>query len=156
MKLTINGTPEELASKSDLLIKKLQDLFGEISPDVAERLEKALPHKEKPLKFPVLQDMLGIVEGEYEKHMKKMISEIGKVLRSPMKKSEVTDGGNVVRFQDHTADIADKDGRAYDKVKVELVGMGWMEADFLEGGAFDGWSTNELIDFTRNKKSVAE
>lgn len=54
-------------------------------------------------------------------------------------------------FTDYTQVIADKDEGAYERVKQELLGLGYAETDFLEGGAFDGWSTNQLIDLARGK-----
>lgn len=48
--------------------------------------------------------------------------------------------------------IVETDEKKYEKVKDQLIRLGYWETDFLEGGPLYGWSTNELIDLARNKK----
>jgi len=50
---------------------------------------------------------------------------------------------------DHTQPLAEKDERAYNKVKLVLKRRGYKEADFERGGKLFGMSTNELIDLAR-------
>ena len=100
MKLRVDGTPEELKEKAPELVKSLGDLLRSVSPDMADALEKAIPHKEKELKFPVLRALQKQTEIAYEKQMDKMLKDIGKVLdrslkTSIFKKSE--DESNVTR-----------------------------------------------------------
>lgn len=54
---------------------------------------------------------------------------------------------------DFTKPIADKDSRAYERVKNVLKNHGYNDADFEEGGELYGKSVNELIDLVREKKA---
>jgi hypothetical protein len=53
---------------------------------------------------------------------------------------------------DFTQPIAQKDGRAYRRVKSVLMKRGYTEADFEEGGTLYGYSVNELIDIVRDER----
>lgn len=147
MKLRLDATPDELQEKSGKLIKALSELLRPAVPDLSEILEKALPAKEQELKYPVLRELQKRTQKLYEKHVQKMLKEIGKVLDgSTMSKSE---------FYDHTGAVAKKDDVAYKRVKEVLTGMGYLESDFEPGGPLFGWSTNQLIDLARDKREVA-
>ena len=54
---------------------------------------------------------------------------------------------------DFTKPIADKDNRAYERVKKVLKNYGYSDADFEDGGELYGMSVNELIDLVREKKA---
>jgi hypothetical protein len=56
---------------------------------------------------------------------------------------------------DFTKPIAEKDERAYMRVKRVLMNRGYSEEDFLEGGQFYGYSVNRLIDAVREMRKVA-
>ena len=43
-----------------------------------------------------------------------------------------------------------------EKVKAEMVSLGYGDSDFDEGGPFYGWSVNELIDFVRDKRRASD
>lgn len=172
MKLRLEATPEELQSKSAELIKALSEML----PELAESLEKALPRKEPELKYPVLRELQKKTVEAYEKTMLAMVKAVGKVLdRGPIAKSEqvtvmfkgsaattvpCVHSGELQKAEpkaeplknDHTKPIADKDDVAYKRVKKVLVGKGFLESDFDEGGAFYGWSVNQLIDYARGKE----
>lgn len=87
MKLKITATPNELAEKSEQLVRQVSALLRYANPELSESLEKALPTKEPVLKYPVLQELLQITQDSYEKHLKLMLDEIGKVLDESIDKS---------------------------------------------------------------------
>lgn len=55
-------------------------------------------------------------------------------------------------FEDHSAPIAEKDGRAYARIKVYLQRKGYKVSDFEPGGPLYGWSLNELLDLAHGKR----
>lgn len=86
-----------------------------------------------------------ILEGEVD-HSKVYTGDKGLVFKpipDELMKSEVA--------YDFTKEIADRDDKKYEKVKAELMRLGFFETDFMEGGVFYGWSTNELIDLAKQK-----
>ena len=80
MKLRVDATPEELEEKAPDLVKAMIELLRPASPEMADVLEKAIPRKEKELKFPVLRALQKQTEVAYEKQMELMLKDIGKVL----------------------------------------------------------------------------
>jgi hypothetical protein len=54
--------------------------------------------------------------------------------------------------EDFTETIAAKDDVAYRRVRQVLIGMGFEDQDFEPGGPFHGWSVNQLIDFSKDKR----
>jgi len=56
---------------------------------------------------------------------------------------------------DFTKPIADKDSIAYARVKRVLMGRGYTEGDFEEGGTLYGYSVNELIDLAREERKAS-
>lgn len=54
---------------------------------------------------------------------------------------------------DFTRKVYDRDEVAYGRIKTVLLRMGYVESDFDEGGPFYGWSVNELVEWTRNKRT---
>ena len=94
MKFRLEADPDELREKADKLLKSLHNELIGTAPDVAEKLEKALPRKEPVLKYPVLRELQKKTAEEYERTLKRMNKEIGKVLdRGPIVKSLVWDEG---------------------------------------------------------------
>ncbi len=88
MRLRIEATPDELADKSELLVKALVDTLAPVAPDLAERLEKAIPKDIPKLRQPALREIHEITRKAYEARLKWMIKDIGKVLdRAVMKKA---------------------------------------------------------------------
>lgn len=84
-------TTDELREKSTELLKSLYDELVDVAPEVADRLAKALPRKERELKYPVLRDLEKQTSAEYDHTLKRMLADIGKVLaRGPVAKSEET------------------------------------------------------------------
>lgn len=88
MKLRVIATPKELEEKAPDLVKSLGDILRPVSPDIADALEKAIPRKEKELKFPVTRTLNEMTKRTYEKQMELMLKDIGKVLDGSLKKSE--------------------------------------------------------------------
>lgn len=142
MKLQLDATPEELRDKGPDLIKAITNLLAEHNPEIAEALEKALPQKEKELKYPVLQHLHDESTKAYLRLTGLMIGDIEKVLRSGLEKA-----------YDHTKEIADKDAVAYAKVQEILTAYGYGPADYQEGGRLYGMSVNELIDKIKELRS---
>lgn len=87
MRIRVDATPEELGAKSSEMVKSIEALLRPVNPEMADALEKAIPYKEKELKFPVLRELQKRTETAYEKQMALMIKDIGKVLDKSMGKS---------------------------------------------------------------------
>ena len=170
MKFHLEATPDELVEKSGKLVETLSDLFRAVAPDLSESLEKALPQKEKILKFPVTQALQKQTAEIYQKHMDKMLGAIGKVLDQSVEKSGAGDSPDLSKgwycevcgavspgercehlekAYDHTKPVADKDDVAYKRVKQVLIRMGWEAADFEAGGPLYGWSVNQLLELAK-------
>lgn len=145
MKLRLDATPQELAEKGERLVESLGELFRSVNPDLAEALEKALPRKESELKFPVLREIQKKEEAEYERQMKLMVKDIGKVLDKSLQKSESAS-------PDFVGGILNTEEEHYRKVKQALIERGYVDEDFEPGGPLHGFSTNELIDLARDKR----
>ena len=221
MRLQLEATPAELWSKGNALLEELAKAFADINPDLAEALEKALPPKEQDLKYPALRGLKAVTGQEYDRMLKRMLADIGKVLDKSVSgnqfvkalQEEMASAGEHVEHlikqlgppekdedeepeeaeeplepgdydpktdeivpepeeeeeeetekadssqseplkYDFTKPIADKDARAYERVKRVLIGRGYVEADFEEGGVLYGQSVNDLIDLVREKKAV--
>jgi hypothetical protein len=88
VRLRIEATPDELANKSESLIKALADAIGPAAPDLAEALKKALPKETVKLIQPALREMHEITRKEYEKRLKWMVKDIGKVLDRSLAKAD--------------------------------------------------------------------
>ncbi len=88
MRFHLEAEPDELEAKSDELVKALGDLLLPVAPELASRLEKALPRKEQALKYPVLRSLQNQTQDIYDKHLKRMIQRIGKVFDTTVSKSE--------------------------------------------------------------------
>jgi hypothetical protein len=56
------------------------------------------------------------------------------------------------QFEDYSEPIAEKDARAYARVKVYLQRKGYKASDFDAGGPLYGWSLNELLDLAHGKR----
>ena len=221
MRLQLEATPAELWTKGSALLEELAKAFADINPDLAEALEKALPPKEQDLKFRALQGLKAVTTEEYDRMLKRMLGDIGKVLdksvsgnqfvkalqeemqsagehvehlikqlgppekdedeepeedEEPLEpgdydpktdeivpepeeeeeeeeETEKADASQSEPVQDFTKPIADKDARAYERVKKVLIGRGYTEADFQKDGPLYGYSVNELIDLVREKKA---
>ena len=77
MRLELRASPEEIREKSGQLLERLGEmLFGD-APEISEMLEKALPQKERELKYPVLQELAARTRELYAHQMDLMIQEIG-------------------------------------------------------------------------------
>ncbi len=88
MRLRIEATPDELADKSESLIKALADTLAPVAPDLAERLEKAIPKDTPKLRQPALREIHEITSKTYEARLKWMLKDINAVLdRAVMKKA---------------------------------------------------------------------
>ena len=88
MRLRIEATPDELADKSEALVKALADAIGPMAPDLAEALKKALPKAPVELLQPALREMHKVTRREYEKRLKWMLKDIGKVLDRSLAKAD--------------------------------------------------------------------
>ncbi len=146
MHLRIEADPDELKEKSGDLIKALISAIAPSNPDLAESLEKALPPRENELKLPVLRELHQRTADAYEKQMTLMLKDISKVLDSSLHKSG--------EFFDYTKPIAERDGRAFARVKEVLKRRGYMDSDFDEGGPLYGLSVNDLLDMVTRKEAV--
>jgi hypothetical protein len=89
VRLRIEATPDELANKSESLIKALADAIGPAAPDLAEALKKALPKSTAKLIQPALREMHEVTRKEYEKRLNWMLKDIGKVLDRSLAKADV-------------------------------------------------------------------
>jgi hypothetical protein len=149
MRLRLEATPEELREKGEALIGELAKSLAPLDPDLAQSLEKALPRKEQGLKFPVLREIAKRQGEAYDKLLKRMLKDIGKVLD----RSTKTTSGVLAKaeFYDHTGPIVDKDEIGYQRVKAVLMQYGYTEADYQEGGSLYGMSVNELIELAKKK-----
>jgi hypothetical protein len=147
MHVRIEADPEELREKSTDLLQALAKAFADVSPELAESLEKALPEKESILKLPVLKELHTRTAQAYQRQMQLMLKDIGKVLDRSLNKSD---------FYDYTKPLADRDGRAYLRVKEVLKRKGYYDSDFEEGGPLYGYSVNDLIDLARGVSSTSE
>jgi hypothetical protein len=87
MRLRLEAGPDELRDRGDDLIKALVESLYPVNPELAEKLEKALPHKQEQLKYPVLQELAKKTQEEYERQLNLMNKEIGKVLDRSFKKA---------------------------------------------------------------------
>lgn len=207
MRLRLEATPIELWAKGTALVEELAKAFSGVNAELADLLEKALPPKEKQLKYPVLQELSDLTTKEYEATLKRMLADIGKVLDKSKTAPTLRKSGKLSKQEedeeeklepgdvdpetgelipepedeeeeeegeeeeekslekalpqsdplehDFTKPIADKDGRAYARVKRVLMNRGFSASDFLEGGQFYGYSVNELIDVVREMRKGA-
>lgn len=80
MRFRLEASPEELEQKGNALIKALAHQVRLAAPDLAERLEKALPPPEQTLKYPALQQLADHTREEYARTIERMVDAIGKVL----------------------------------------------------------------------------
>lgn len=96
MRFQLEVTPEELWTKGDALVTELVKAFSSVNPDLAEALEKSLPPKEQDLKYPALRGLKSVTTKAYESMLKRMLSEIGKVLDQSI---SGTSGGFVKALQ---------------------------------------------------------
>lgn len=213
MRVRVEATVKELEERCDDLVRALADRFSDFDPGLAEMLEKALPHKEQELKYPVLRELKRRTTVEYEAQLKKMLGAISDVLdgKSELRKAfgdppekpepgeepeeELEPGdydpktdemvpepeleeeeeeeeekslakaeqepqvrvGQAALYVpesepvDHTKAIADADGRAYERVKAQLMRHGYRPKDYEKGGKLYGQSVNQLIELLREK-----
>jgi hypothetical protein len=79
----LEATEDELREKGEQLVATLAKSFFFENPELSEVLEKALPAKERVLKFPALQGLKDEARAEYEATLRRMILDIGKVLSEP-------------------------------------------------------------------------
>lgn len=88
MRLVIEATQDELAEKSEALVKAIAGVLEDVAPELADRLEKAI-HKGVPkLAQPALRRIHEITRKEYEARLKWMVRDIGKVLDRSLSKAE--------------------------------------------------------------------
>lgn len=80
MRLRIEATPDELAEKSEALVRALADTLGPVAPDIAEQLEKALPKSAAKMIQPALREIHEVTRKAYDARLKWMLKDIGKVL----------------------------------------------------------------------------
>lgn len=147
MWLRFEADPDELREKSSDLIRALITAIGPMDPALAESLEKALPPKESILKLPVLKEMHERTAKLYERQMGLMLKDIGKVIDRSLQKGE---------FFDYTKPLAERDGKAYARVKEVLKRQGFLDSDFDAGGPLYGLGVNELIDLARGTSQREE
>lgn len=81
----------ELAERGEALVDQLAHLIAPYNTDLAEMLRKALPSKEVVLKYPALRDLKELTAKEYERTLKVMLRDIGKVLDQSFQKAEGDD-----------------------------------------------------------------
>lgn len=160
MRFRLEATPGELEQKGDALVKALVAELSALAPDLAERLEKALPPPEQTLKYPALQQLADLTREQYARTLERMVEEIGRVLdRSTRPDARYIEKSEAAEpFYDYTKPVADRDERAYQRVKAVLQRKGYTASDFEYGGALYGYSVNELIEMAHGKplaKAVA-
>ena len=77
MRLELRASPDEIREKSGQLLERLGEMLSSEAPEISEMLEKALPQKERELKYPVLQELAARTRELYAHQMDLMIQEIG-------------------------------------------------------------------------------
>lgn len=91
MKLTIEGTQEELQEKREQLLKALVDEFRTLDPELATILQKAIPRREPQLKFRVLRQLHEQTKTAYKEQLQKLVDDIEAVLNTePVQGKKVT------------------------------------------------------------------
>lgn len=83
----------------------------------------------------------------------KWFAKHAEVLKVGLKKSDSSQAEPLAH--DHTKTIADKDGRAYERVKSALQKKGYSDADFAAGGTLYGHSVNQLIELSRSERMAS-
>jgi hypothetical protein len=88
MRVRLEATVEELQKRGEDLIHALADQLSAFNPDLADLLEKAVPHKTPKPPYRVLRDLKQITTAEYKRQLDAMLKDIGAVLASkPLKKA---------------------------------------------------------------------
>jgi len=80
MRLSVEATPSELESRGDELLRALMDTVSPLAPELAAKLEKALPPKTPALKYKVLREIHARTQEAYRKTLTQMTEAIGRVL----------------------------------------------------------------------------
>ena len=80
MRLRLDATPEEFLEKSEALLERLADEVRPYSPELASRLEKALPPSPVELRSPVLRHMQEQMRAAYVAQLQAMVADIQKLL----------------------------------------------------------------------------
>lgn len=88
MRLVIETTQDELAEKSEDLVKAIAGILSDVAPELAERLEKAIPKGVPKLSQPALRRIHEITRKEYGARLKWMVRDIEKVLDRSLSKAE--------------------------------------------------------------------
>lgn len=80
MRIKIDASPTELSEKGDALIQALVRSLTPACPELAERLEKALPEPQLKLRHRALRDIHKITKEAYRKTLEAMHLDIARVL----------------------------------------------------------------------------
>lgn len=116
----------------------------------AEKLTKQEDEEEEKLEpgdvDPETGELIPEPEDEEEEEEEGEEEEKSEIQKAQLPQSEPLD-------HDFTKPIAEKDARAYERVKNVLIGRGYKKVDFEKGGELYGMSVNELIDMIRGKKT---
>ena len=85
MQFTLDATPDDLETKGDELIKSLMQAVYLHNPELAERLEKALPEKKVELRDKPLQQVHKRTAQAYKEMLEEMTGAINKVITQAAK-----------------------------------------------------------------------
>ena len=88
MRLRIEATQDELASKAEILVKAIADTLVYVAPDLSEKLEKAIIKDTVKSEHAVLRDIHKRTRKLYEERIDWMLKDINKVLDRSMAKGE--------------------------------------------------------------------
>lgn len=93
MRFSLECDEQELLEKGEQLLHELAEAIEPFNRELGETLHKALPHKEANLKYKVLQQIHDRERKEYERLMKLMVKDIGKVLEGNLEKAFIAEAG---------------------------------------------------------------
>lgn len=145
MKLNLDATKEELNERGDELLDALAKAVAPHAPELADAIQKAaLPPKEVALKHKSLRTVHERMRRRYKRQLDQMNAEIASLLDGELKKSEMAS-------PDYTAKVVAMEERAYDRLKDDLMQLGYKAEDFEEGGVLYGLSVNQLRDVVKEK-----
>jgi len=118
MEFRVKATPEELAEKSEDLIKAVLEVIQSVNPGLVENLEKALEPGGRQWRYPVLRALHEKTAALYGKQVDLMLADIGQVLDQGLKKGLYI-GPRGGRWEDAAHTIPYR-GDAPDKIKKKV------------------------------------
>lgn len=144
MKLRLDATQEELATRGEDLVEGLAKALQEHAPELADALQKALPPKETSLKHKSLRELHETVRRAYAVQMDRMNEELASLISADLKKSE---------SPDYTTKVVAMDEAAYAKAKAAALQAGFHPDDFEADGILAELNTNQLREAIKERSA---